>query len=847
MGGERVRLKLQKPQMSLMAALVATLVWVQPAGPGRMPVGGDASRFGLGLMAGLSQALAENRVPLWTSLWGYGFPALAESQLGVFYPPHILLFKFLPLEVAYTFDMTLHAAWAALGAWLLARRLGQGQGAAALTAITWVTSGFFLVHEPHHWGWPTGAWLPWIFLAGLGLMQGTQATLRQKALGTVILAATMAMPVLTGHFQLGFIGMVSLGIFWLAMILSHRAHAADLGSPLPNLPYLFLAFGVALAFSLVQVLPTWDLAQQANQQRDWEYLSGFATPPTHLVGLVLPALGRTVTFWRPLLWDQFHTSPEELFFYVGLVPLWLAGLAVARLGRSDAVVKALSFTLLAVLLLAAGPYVPGFSMLVRLPGFSFFRAPARWTLAATLILATLAGHGLELVRLDPRRAARGLRRFCLICLLLIGSAVGLIELSARLTSTRPGQESAGLGVINQARRFLIPAWADRQTVQDWVRRSRANDATATPAYAKPYTNLALTSFNRDRMAAYKAEVLPQIGLITALLAVAALVGLSPAAFTTGLAVVMLADLAMLSQLRSIETAPLAGVAMQSPVMGRLEQLSSSSRWPMAVWGDLGNLPMAVGASPLRAYRTMDIPVMPLVNDRLMRSFDEQPLALARLAGVGVLVFDPPTWSQIRGKVLSNQKFEEINDPTLWAWMTTSRQAAQGPTTFGLVHLSPPLGRAWRVEVPPGAEADLAGWTSPGRIDTLAAQATPMEVDRPSAEEIRITAATKGPELWLISQWAAPGWQATLSKTGTAGETARITPMQGGWQGVAVPAAGTWTLGLRYTSAAYSVGFRISTIAWSAALAGGLMLWRKPNRPNHLIIPSADGKPELQPD
>jgi len=821
-----VRALLHKSMISLVAVMAVTLIWVQPDGPGRMPVGGDASRFGLGLMADLSHALAQNRVPLWNSLWGYGFPALAESQLGVFYPPHFLLYKLVPLEAAYTLDMILHAIWAALGAWLLARKIGLQQTASAFTAITWVTSGFFLVHEPHHWGWPTGAWLPWIFLAGLSLLGARR---EKKLQSTLLLAVTISMPVLTGHFQLGFISMVALGIFWFASAVTDRNHGTK------RLPYLLIAFGLALALTMVQVLPTWDLAQQANQQRDWEYLSGFAAPPTHLVGLVLPALGRTVTFWRPLLWDQFHTSPEELFFYIGLVPIWLAGLAMARLLRTDPIVKALAITLLAVLLLAAGPYVPGFSLLIRLPGFSFFRAPARWTLAATLILAILAGRGLELFWQEPDKARQSLRRFCLACLLLIGVTIGLIELSARQTGPRPGQDSALLSPINQARRLLIPAWDDRQTAQDWVRRSRATDAAAIPAYAKPYTNLALTSFHRDRMAAYSTEVLPQLGLIAALLVLAMLPGRSPSRLNWGLALVMMADLAMLSRLRSIETAPIKPVASQSLVMQRLGQLTQADLWPLAVWGDLGNLPMAVGASPIKAYRTMDIPVMPEVNDRLMRGLDEKSLALARLAGIGVLVFDPPTWAQLRGKALPGLEIEEFNDPTLWAWMTTSPQAAKGPTTFGLVHLAGPLGRAWRVSLPAGDAPDIHQWTQAGRIDQLAREAKPLSVRRLSPEALQLEATTRGPELWLISQWAAPGWQAILNETNGPSPAVEIIPMAGGWQGVIVPAAGTWTLGLRYIPNSFSVGFRISCAAWAGVLALGLITIRKNRKLRNLAI------------
>ena len=72
------------------ALLVGLLVWLWPIGVGgRMPVGGDVTQFSLGLMAVLGRAIRAGRLPLWNDLWGYGFPGLAESQMGVFYPPHL--------------------------------------------------------------------------------------------------------------------------------------------------------------------------------------------------------------------------------------------------------------------------------------------------------------------------------------------------------------------------------------------------------------------------------------------------------------------------------------------------------------------------------------------------------------------------------------------------------------------------------------------------------------------------------------------------------------------------------------------------------------------------------------
>ena len=74
----------------------------------------------------------------------------------------------------------------------------------------------------------------------------------------------------------------------------------------------------------MQLGPTARLARLAAAQRDYEYLSGFAATPVHLVSYVAPGLFQRSPLWRPVAWDPFRTSPEEHLAYIGLVPLFLA-------------------------------------------------------------------------------------------------------------------------------------------------------------------------------------------------------------------------------------------------------------------------------------------------------------------------------------------------------------------------------------------------------------------------------------------------------------------------------------------------------------------------------------------
>ena len=95
--------------------------------------------------------------------------------------------------------------------------------------------------------------------------------------------------------------------------------------------------------------------------------------------------------------DSFlHTSPEELLAYVGLAPLYLAGMAVVRHWRRDVAVRLLAILFIVTLVLSFGPPLRrGFGSWIKLPGFSFFDAPRVGGLAMSLALALLAGKGFD--------------------------------------------------------------------------------------------------------------------------------------------------------------------------------------------------------------------------------------------------------------------------------------------------------------------------------------------------------------------------------------------------------------------------------------------------------------------
>ena len=137
------------------------------------------------------------------------FPGLAESQMGVFYPVHLILYRWLNTETAYVVSLVVHTLWGGLGAYWAARRMEISRMGSALAAFCWTTCGFFLVHLAHPWGYTTGCWMPWAWGLGcslLGCRRGRQAGLSVSA------GAGAGSPALAGAFSTGVSDSVRAGV-----------------------------------------------------------------------------------------------------------------------------------------------------------------------------------------------------------------------------------------------------------------------------------------------------------------------------------------------------------------------------------------------------------------------------------------------------------------------------------------------------------------------------------------------------------------------------------------------------------------------------------------------------------
>jgi len=800
--------------------VVAVLGWLWPIGAGgQIPVGGDATQFSMGLMAFLRSSLEAGRWPAWNDLWGFGFPGLAESQMGVYYPPH-WGYALVSTETAYAASLVAHFLWGAAGAAWAARRFGVSELGSALSGFAWATSGFFLIHLPHQWAYTVGSWMPWAWGLAWQTVRGSDSP-RRTAL---ILSAVLAVQILPGHFQLAFI--TEVGVLALAVLGVGRGRVQGMVAVL-------LALGAAMPMAAVQLIPTGALAQLAAGERGFEYLSGFAASPVHLISHVAPGLFHQSPLWRPIAWDLFHTAPEEYLGYIGLVPLLLAGRAVVLEARSRSEIRVLSLVGVLTLILSLGPYVPGFRGLIALPGFSFFRAPARWSLGTSLALAILAGFGLDAVRRSgwSRRSVVG---FAIGATLAVGLVLGTFELALGA--------SRGVGWPDVAAGFdrVLGAfpWAGQP--------GEATFRVAMAPASRPQADLRVQSaqarldgrpfppsgliLERERWAIYGRELGGSAVVLVALVVVGTTLA-RRRSLAGALVVLTVVDLIWSGQNRPFDLGPVRSLVEQSPVLTR----AAASGRGVRTLDPAQNLFQVAGANPATAYRTLTLPTPDawLVAARSLDSNNPLTAEALRVLGIGARVLDPfearavpPDWDAGGW----GKSPEVIFDPTLAGWLYGADFARLNRVEeFRWVEAARPPTRAWRIEA--------NGLDNPPAALNLATlrRAAPLDWRSPRPEQVEVDwfadPRTGQRETVVIAQTYDPEWQG--SWIGPARQVVPATPVRvlAGWQGVQVPdlSPGRWTLHLSYRGQAAWWGRVISGVAWLAWLMGMVWVWSRRNQ------------------
>ncbi|HZY42363.1 MAG TPA: hypothetical protein VFF59_10235, partial [Anaerolineae bacterium] len=440
--------------LSLLAALIWLFFW-KLAFTNLIIARGDIFTYFTPYRDFAAQAVREGRIPLWNPYLFMGAPFLANSQAGVFYPLNWPL-AWLDTARAINWTIVLHVFIATSGVYVFARsRLALSIGAAFFAAMSFGLGGYLGTQIEHVNQLQGLAWIGWIFLAYDRVSQADAGSTMQDArprdfsrsLRAAFCIGLLALPIafqlLAGHTQTVFISLIGLGVYAaypaFETLFNKRSLASCLLHLASRLWPIALASIFAVTLSAIQLLPTLELTRESARS------GGLTTNLAVSFSLDPRVIGRA------LLPDYAGAMPEggEFTAFFSVTALGLMTIGALRFTRS-VMVRAVIIVTASGLLLAFGGYNPIYYLLLKVPGFDLFRAPARW-----IVLFVFAGSLLSGVGLDALRESFN-RRWLSVPLLLTVVLIAATFASAALT---PPGTSGPLGTpdISSLLLWLAPA------------------------------------------------------------------------------------------------------------------------------------------------------------------------------------------------------------------------------------------------------------------------------------------------------------------------------------------------------------------------------------------------------
>jgi hypothetical protein len=377
----------------------------------------DTELFYLPLLRWYLGQLQAGHLPLWMPLIFGGYPLFADGELGMLYPPNVLLGFVLGADTFLQVSRALHLFLA--GAFTIAflRVLHVGRPGALVGGVVFAFGSFFIVQIQHENVVRSAVWLPLVLLC-VELSLRSSGWRRQQWLVAGGLA--MAMSALGVHIQPVFMTLVCLGLF----VLYRIAVGPVQGRPWERAVLLvwapLLVAGIGLGVAAVQWLPLFELGRMSYRGPGLGYDLAITWPLRwqNLPTVVLPYLFRLPDGRWATLWQQWETH-----LYVGIVPLGLAAVGVV-LARRRIVWFFVLLALVGLLVgLAEQSPINVHRLLWSLPGFSSMRAPGRYTYLIVFAVAGLAAFGLDRLVTLQRRSWLGV---------LVGLLVGAASAAAIL-------------------------------------------------------------------------------------------------------------------------------------------------------------------------------------------------------------------------------------------------------------------------------------------------------------------------------------------------------------------------------------------------------------------------------
>ena len=323
------------------------------------------------------------QVPLWNPYMKGGMPLLANPESNIL-SPSFLVQLLVDVVVAAKINIALHLFLGLCGTYCLARHYRLGVVASCLAALVFMLNSMYALTLTvgMEWGYAI-AYLPWAFYFYLKAAENFSFTLAASLVLAVMWLSGGVYPFTIGLLLLGTHGLLAV------VFREYQWQRTTL--------LLITIYGLTFLLGAVKFFPAIEFTQQYTRHSD--LYAGYS-----LESLGYGLFGRDQTLAaildksrEPGFWRGFSQSMDEVGMYIGVIPFALA-LVGAWFGRR--VYRTLLIALAIFLWLSLGNRSEPFalwSLLREVPPYSIMRSVERFRFVVVLVIALLAGSGLQVL------------------------------------------------------------------------------------------------------------------------------------------------------------------------------------------------------------------------------------------------------------------------------------------------------------------------------------------------------------------------------------------------------------------------------------------------------------------
>ncbi len=347
----------------------------------------------------------------WNQYLDSGLPILAEAQVGILYPPAIILYLLFPDPLAFNLLIISSVLLLGLGMYWFALEVGLLPLSAFYASVLFSFSGYMVARIRHVPILTSLVFLPFALVVTERLIK----TYRMRY--TLYLAILVALSFFAGHLTTTYAAVFIVVVnFFLRLFLDFKERKKESLKPI-----LFFLGGLFLGLCLaaIQILPSLELIGYSTRSAT-QFTE--AISPVYKLSYLLMFLNPTI-FGDPSsgTWNIGQGSYWENIGYVGISALFLALVAlVFYWKRKQRLIILFGGMTVIALLLVLGQNTPIFHLLWEgFPGFGFLRIPGRFLFAVVMFLSLLAAFGLQALFSHLKKRQKGIVTLGIFSLTLI--------------------------------------------------------------------------------------------------------------------------------------------------------------------------------------------------------------------------------------------------------------------------------------------------------------------------------------------------------------------------------------------------------------------------------------------